>query len=130
MIPFATYATLWQRRRHTVDESEDIGCLFLAQVAKFSHVSTWNNENMTGTERMNVHEGYCVFILGNYTGFEFSRNDSAEDTFVAHGVSLLLPNLTMDHCDLSRSGNAVSGSGQLRPSFHAGLPNSIFFVIY
>jgi hypothetical protein len=73
MIPLTSYAALGKRRRHTVDEPEDIGCFFFAQVAKFSGVPARNNENVAGIDLANVHEGDRVLIFGNHTVFEFSR---------------------------------------------------------
>ena len=73
MVPLAMYATLWKRRRHTMNEPKDIGCFVFVQVAKFSGVSARDNKNVSGIDLALVHECNRIFIFGNHTGFEFSR---------------------------------------------------------
>jgi hypothetical protein len=63
---------------------------------KFSRVPARNNENMAGIERTNVHDGDRILIPGNHTRFEFARNDSTEDTAVAHCKSFVLLNVRDD----------------------------------
>ena len=73
MIPLTTYAALGKRRRHTMNQTKDIGCFFFAQVAKFYGVPARNNKNVAGIDLANVHERDRILILGNHTGFKFPR---------------------------------------------------------
>jgi hypothetical protein len=86
---FTLHAALTQRRGETPCDAEHLRAFFLFQVGEMSGVSVRDDEQVTGINRLDVHEGGTNFIPVNKAGFRLACQDFTEDTIfpVSHNSS-------------------------------------------